>query len=110
MRLDMGSTYDRPVALPISSAASGVLHAGYVVAGIATTLLGPLLPVLIARWSLSDQRAGLFFTAQFCGSMVGVASIGWLIKYGYRYTFGCGFALIAAGVAGLNLGSYVATL
>lgn len=75
-----------------------------------TTLLGPLLPILIARWSLSDQRAGLFFTAQFCGSMVGVASIGPLLKRGYRYTFVCGFGLIATGVAGLNLGTHIATL
>src|SRR5580658_10641169 len=110
MRLDMSSTHDRPVAHPISSAASIVLHAGYVVAGIVTTLIGPILPILIGRWSLSDQRAGLFFTAQFCGSMAGVASLGWLIKRGYRHTFVCGFSLIAAGVAGLNLGSNVASL
>src|SRR5271154_3874431 len=110
MRLNMGSTHDRPVALPISSAASVVLHAGYIVAGIVTTLMGPILPILIARFSLSDQRAGLFFTAQFCGSMVGVASMGLLLKRGYRHTFACGFGLIAAGVAGLNLGSHVATL
>src|ERR1700734_3372515 len=79
MRLDMGSTHDRPVALPISSAASAVLHAGYVVAGIVTTLMGPVLPILIGRWALSDQRAGLFFTAEFCGSMVGVSTLGALI-------------------------------
>jgi MFS transporter, FHS family, glucose/mannose:H+ symporter len=99
-----------PVSPSVSSAASIVLHCGFVVTGIVTTLVGPLLPILIGRWSLSDQRAGLFFTAQFVGSMVGVASIGPLIKRGYRYTFVCGFALIAAGVAGLNLGSYVASL
>jgi MFS transporter, FHS family, glucose/mannose:H+ symporter len=99
-----------PVSPSVSSAASIVLHCGFVVTGMVTTLVGPLLPILISRWSLSDQRAGLFFTAQFFGSMVGVASIGPLIKRGYRYTFVCGFALIAAGVAGLNLGSYVATL
>ena len=43
-----------------------------------------------------------------------VASLGWLIKRvikrGYRHAFVCGFSLIAAGVAGLNLGSYVASL
>jgi FHS family glucose/mannose:H+ symporter-like MFS transporter len=92
------------------SAASVVLHVGFVVAGVVTTLLGPMLPILIGRWSLSDERAGLFFTAQFCGSMVGVASIGPLIKRGYRQTFVCGFSLIAAGVAGLNLGNDVANL
>ena len=110
MRLDMSSTHDRPVALPISSAASVVLHAGYVVAGIVTTLIGPILPILISRWSLSDQRAGLFFTAQFCGSMLGVSTLGALLGRGYRYAFVCGFSLIAAGVAGLSLGSYPAAL
>jgi fucose permease len=81
-----------------------------VVTGIATTLIGPILPILISRWSLSDQRAGLFFTAQFCGSMVGVASIASLLKRGYRLTFVCGFSLIAAGVAGLNFESNLASL
>ena len=106
----MGSIQVRQVSLPISSAASPVLHAGFVVTGIVTTLMGPMLPTLIARWSLSDQRAGLFFTAQFCGSMVGVASIGSLLRRGYRLTFVCGFSLIAAGVAGVHLGSSLASL
>jgi len=106
----MGSIQTRPLPLSISSAASVVLHAGFVVAGVATTLIGPILPILIGRWTLSDQRAGLFFTAQFCGSMAGVASIRWLIARGYRQTFVCGFSLVAAGVAGLNLSSYAACL
>ncbi len=106
----MNSIQTRPVLLPISSAASVVLHAGFVVTGVATTLIGPILPIFIARWSLSDQRAGLFFTAQFCGSMAGVASIRWLIGRGYRQAFVCGFFLIAAGVAGLNLGSNASCL
>jgi FHS family glucose/mannose:H+ symporter-like MFS transporter len=106
----MRSIPTRSVSPPISSVAFIVLHGGFVVTGIVTTLLGPLLPILISRWSLSDQRAGLFFTAQFCGSMVGVFTIGPLLKRGYRYTFVCGFGLIAAGVAGLNLGSHIANL
>ncbi|MGB0078075.1 MAG: MFS transporter [Candidatus Sulfotelmatobacter sp.] len=106
----MSSIQTRPVSLPISSAGSVALHAGFAVTGVATTLIGPILPILIARWSLSDQRAGLFFTAQFCGSMAGVASIRWLIGRGYRQAFVCGFILIAAGVAGLNLGSNGACL
>jgi len=106
----MSSIQSRPLLVSISSAASVVLHAGLVVTGIATTLIGPILPILIGRWTLSDQRAGLFFTAQFCGSMAGVTSIRWLIARGYRQTFVCGFSLIAAGVAGLNLGSNAACL
>jgi MFS transporter, FHS family, glucose/mannose:H+ symporter len=106
----MSSMQTRSASLPVSSAASVVLHGGFVVTGIVTTLLGPILPILISRWSLNDQRAGLFFTAQFCGSMIGVASLGWLIKQGYRRTFVCGFSMIAAGVAGLNRGSNDASL
>jgi FHS family glucose/mannose:H+ symporter-like MFS transporter len=106
----MDSIQVRPISLPLSSAASLVLHGGFVVTGTVTTLIGPILPILISRWSLSDRRAGLFFTAQFCGSMVGVASLGSLLKRGYRHTFVCGFSLIAAGVAGLNLGSNLASL
>ena len=101
----MSSIQTPSASLPVSSAASVVLHGGFVVTGVVTTLLGPILPTLISRWSLNDQRAGLFFTAQFCGSMIGVASLGWLIKKGYRRTFVCGFSMIAAGVVGLNLGS-----
>src|SRR4030088_1857470 len=100
----MSLVQTRPALLPISSAASLVLHGGFVVTGIITTLIGPLLPILISRWSLTDQRAGLFFTAQFCGSMAGVASLGWLIKRGYRHAFVCGFSLIAAGVGWGNPG------
>ena len=87
-----------------------MLHAGFIVTGIVTTLLGPILPILIGRWNLSDQRAGLFFTAQFCGSMLGVASLSWLMKRGYRRTFVPGFLLIAGGVAGLNLSGNLACL
>jgi fucose permease len=69
-----------------------------------------MLPILIGRWTLSDQRAGLFFSAQFCGSMLGVSSLGPLLRRGYRHTLVCGFSLIAAGVAGLNLASNIACL
>ena len=70
-------------------------------------LLGPILPILISRWSLSDERAGLFFTTQFCGQFAGCLSTGVLIPLrgrGYRLTFAIGFAFIALGVAALGLG------
>jgi MFS transporter, FHS family, glucose/mannose:H+ symporter len=95
---------------PITAGAQSVLYAGIVIAGIITTLLDPILPILINRWSLSDQRAGLFFTAQFCGSMLGVASMTVVTRKGYRLTFVMGFSLMAAGVAGLNFNSNLASL
>ncbi len=76
-------------------------------------LLGPILPILISRWSLTDERAGLFFTAQFCGQLAGCLSTGLLIplrRCGYRVTFAIGFALVAIGVVTLGVGNAHAAL
>ena len=81
---------------------SVVLHAAFIVTGAVTTLLGPLLPLLIARWSLRDAQAGVFFTLQFCGNLAGLATVGTLLaRRGYRFTLSLGFALMAAGVGGM---------
>jgi MFS transporter, FHS family, glucose/mannose:H+ symporter len=92
--------------LPRKGLANVVIHSGFVVTGVVTTLLGPILPILIARWSMSDERAGLFFTLQFCGNLVGIASLGPLIsRRGYGMTLVIGFTSIALGIAALILGS-----
>jgi fucose permease len=86
--------------------ATTAIFAGFVVAGVVTTLLGPILPVLISRWSLSDERAGLFFTLQFISNIAGVASLSVLLpRWGYKVTLVLGYAAMAAGMAGLNAGS-----
>ena len=85
-----------------------MIHAAFAAAGIVTVLLGPILPILISRWSLTDERAGLFFTAQFCGQLAGCLSTGLLIplrRCGYRLTFAIGFALVAIGVVTLGAGN-----
>ena len=85
-----------------SRAAVVILHLGFIIAGIVTTLLGPLLPVLIVRWSLNDRAAGLFFTLQFFGSIAGIASLGPLLsRKGYRLTFFLGFGFMSLGTATL---------
>ena len=85
--------------MPRRGIAIGILHAGFVLTGVVTTLLGPILPLLIARWSLSDARAGLFFTLQFCGNLVGIASLGALLsRRGYRLTFFLGFSFMSLGI------------
>ncbi|MGB6544434.1 MAG: MFS transporter [Candidatus Acidiferrales bacterium] len=90
---------------PQRAAANAVVHSGFAVMGIVTILLGPILPILIARWSLSDERAGLFFTVQFCGNLIGVASLGALLSWrGYRTTLGAGYVVTALGVAALAFG------
>jgi len=41
------------------------------VAGAATVMLGPVLPVLAARWGLSDAQLGTLFFASFIGQFCG---------------------------------------
>src|ERR1700676_937512 len=86
------------------------LFAGFVVSGMTATILGPSLPTFIARWALDDTQAGLFFTTQFTGSLLGVLlSSAILSTRGYRDALVLGFFLMAAGVTGLNSASqYIA--
>jgi FHS family glucose/mannose:H+ symporter-like MFS transporter len=86
--------------------ASLLIYSSFVLAGVVTTLLGPMLPLLMARWSMTDERAGLFFTFQFVGNLAGIATLGPLLtRRGYGQTFVIGFVAIAAGIAGLNSGN-----
>jgi FHS family glucose/mannose:H+ symporter-like MFS transporter len=79
------------------------LFAGFVISGMTATILGPSLPSFIARWHLNDTQAGLFFTAQFTGSLLGVLlSSAILSMRSYRDALVLGFFLIAVGVTGLN--------
>src|SRR5882724_6685506 len=97
--------------LPAKRTTNVIVHSGFIVAGVVTVILGPMLPILIARWSLTDERAGLFFTLQFCGNLLGITSLGSLIsRRGYGQTLGIGFTFIALGIAALNLGSEILCL
>lgn len=87
-----------------SRAESVLLHAGFILTGIVTTILGPILPFLASRWILSDAKAGSLFTAQFLGSVLGGLSISVLIpRRGFRFALVAGFLLMAAGVGFLGL-------
>ncbi|MGH9704930.1 MAG: MFS transporter, partial [Candidatus Acidiferrales bacterium] len=97
--------------IPNRRAARFIVHGGFVVTGIVTTVLGPLLPILIARWSMSDSRAGLFFTLQFIGSILGTAALGFLIAlHGYRLAFFLGYSCMALGILALTTNSEPAGL
>ncbi len=74
--------------------------------GVLTTLLGPMLPILIARWALSDTQAGSLFLVQFLAQLAGVqlASV-MLAGVGFRPAFLSGLALMGCGVSTFFLGS-----
>jgi fucose permease len=52
------------------------LYVGFALTGAGTTLLGCILPRLIAAWGMTDARAGVLFAAQFAGSACGAILVG----------------------------------
>jgi FHS family glucose/mannose:H+ symporter-like MFS transporter len=71
---------------------------------MATTLLGPLLPLLAFRWGLSDASAGALFTAQFSGQLTATTLSTFLTgRLGERRTLALGFLLAAFGVGAVGV-------
>jgi len=84
----------------------------FVILGIVTTLLGPILPLLSVRWSISAAQAGSLFLWQFIPSTFGTLLSGAVLsKRSFRLVVITGIALCFLGVASLiqadwNLGRY----
>jgi fucose permease len=88
-----------------------LLFAGFVLTGIPTVIIGPILPVFISRWSLNDSQAGLFFTVQFAASLCGVwITTGLTAWRGYRPSLVLGYLLTGAGLAFLNASTHAVAL
>ena len=65
-----------------------------------------MLPLLIARWTLTDTQAGSLFLVQFLPSLIGVQLSGFLLsRLGFRPSFLLGLLLMACGTATLYMGS-----
>jgi fucose permease len=69
----------------------------FLAAGIATVMLGPVLPALIQRWHLQDAQAGTLFTASFAGQFCGA----WFATRNLRASVLYGSAITAAGCAAM---------
>ena len=80
------------------------LHAGFVFAGMATTLLGPLVPVLAHRWQLADATVATLFTTQYvCSTTVTLLSSSLVVRFDAARVITAGFVLVATGVLALGL-------
>ena len=65
-------------------------------------MLGPLLPSLMRRWSLSDSEAGALFTAQFLAAVVmSVLMTGLMRRFRAWHLMVVGYALCGIGALGL---------
>ncbi|HTW30876.1 MAG TPA: MFS transporter [Candidatus Sulfotelmatobacter sp.] len=74
-------------------------YVAFVPVGIVTVILGPMLPMLSARWSLNYSQAGALFTAQYLASTCAVAFSGVLSsRWGYRFAIKIGLVVMAGGV------------
>jgi fucose permease len=92
--------------VPRARLAKVAIYFGFVITGIVTTLLGPILPILMSRWAMSDERAGCFFTLQFFASLAGIVVLGPVVsRRGYGATLAIGFVCIALGMAALARGN-----
>jgi len=87
------------------------VYAGFVLTGVITTLLGPLIPVLAAKWRVGDDKIGYMFTAQFVGALCGTLATGSLFRrLGYVRPIAAAFFLMFAGTVGLALSPWPAGL
>ena len=84
-----------------------LLHIIFLMSGIATVLIGQVLPILASSFALNDLQAGFFFPAQFSGSILGTLSSNW---FGRRSQFVratvVGSVLMAVGMTMMNLVSF----
>ena len=59
-----------------------MMQFAFILTGLGTAMLGPLLPLLTKHWHLLDEQSGLLLFSQFCGSFLGGATMSWRLKRG----------------------------
>ena len=88
---------------PEPSSARALTYASYVSfvpIGIATVILGPMLPTLSARWSMNYSQGGGLILLQYAASTCAVGYSGVLAaRYGFRFPMKTGIALMSLGLA-----------
>ena len=99
------------------------LAAGFILAGLGTVLLGPILPILLHQWQLTDAQGGVLISAKFLGAFLGGITV--LPRLRFAILTGCvlcccGFgsfalchsltpAAVALFFGGLGLGQLIAS-
>ncbi len=103
--------------------AAAWLAAGFLLAGIGTVMLGPLLPAIAANWHLTDAASGSLLAAKFFGSFIGGISVPRRIRLGilsgmlfacagfaaFAFSIGLISGCLALSVGGFGLGQIIAS-
>ena len=90
----------------------GLLHLSFILIGVITTLLGPILPDFSHRWALTDAQLGLFFPSQYFFSTLGVVLTSvFLPRFGFSKVVAASFVAFFLAFVFLGLGPwYVSVL
>lgn len=103
----MASSIPVTKRLPVATNGIVLIHADFLITGIVMTFIGPMLPILAGRWSLTDAQSGSLIFVQFFSSMFGMLASGVSVqRQGYRFTLIVGALLMASGMALLASGSW----
>jgi FHS family glucose/mannose:H+ symporter-like MFS transporter len=87
-----------------------LLHAGFVLIGIITASLGPLIPVYTHKWGITDAQAGFFFPAQYFTSVIGVIATSWFLpRFGPSKVLAGGFVFLTVGMGFLGVSPWYLT-
>jgi FHS family glucose/mannose:H+ symporter-like MFS transporter len=111
MAARMSTTLASPARVSSRTILLALLFTGFILIGIPTVIIGPILPVFISRWALDDSQAGFFFTVQFAASLCGVWIATALSSWrGYRPPLVIGYVLTGIGLSLLNAPTHVLAL
>lgn len=104
----MSASASPTVRLPVTTDGTVLIHADFLVTGVVMTFLGPMLPHLSARWSLTDTQSGSLIFAEFFSSIFGMLLSGVLVqRLGYRFTLMIGLVLMSGGMVLLAFGPWL---
>ena len=81
-----------------------IVHVGFALTGVVTTLLGPLLPLLLMAWHLNDAQGGRLFVTQFVVCVTGAVLAGRVVsRWGASRTVPPGMFMISVGLVLLGI-------
>jgi MFS family permease len=76
------------------------LAAGFILAGLGTVLLGPVLPILLHQWQLTDAQGGVLISAKFLGAFLGGITV--LPRLRLAILTGCALCCFGFGAFALS--------